>query len=41
MVAVDPSNPIVWVVAAALLAAILWAINASSKPMPEIPESKG
>jgi K(+)-stimulated pyrophosphate-energized sodium pump len=36
MVTIDSSNPIVWVVAAILLGAIIWAINSSSKPVAEL-----
>ena len=36
MVSINPSNPIVWVVAALLLGAVLWAINTSSKPVPDL-----
>jgi K(+)-stimulated pyrophosphate-energized sodium pump len=36
IVATSPSDPIVWVVAGVLLAAMIWAIITSSKPMPEL-----
>ena len=39
MVSINPNSPIVWIVAAALLAAIIWAINTSSKPVPELAAS--
>lgn len=40
IVAVDPSSWIVWVVAAAMLAAVIWAISASSKSVPELDVKK-
>ena len=40
MVSINPNNPIVWVVAAILLGAIIWAINTSSKPVPELVASE-
>ncbi len=36
IVATSPSNPIVWVVAILLLAALVWAIFTSSKPVAEL-----
>ncbi len=36
IVATNPSNPVVWVVAALLLAALIWAIYTSSKPVAEL-----
>ena len=36
IVAVDPTSWIVWVVAAAMLAAVIWAISASSKSVPDL-----
>jgi K(+)-stimulated pyrophosphate-energized sodium pump len=38
IVAVDPKNPIVWIVAAAMLAAVIWAVAESSKSIPELGE---
>ncbi len=40
IVSINPNNPIVWVVAAILLGAIIWAINTSSKPVPELVASE-
>jgi len=36
IVATSPSNPVVWIVAALLLAALIWAIFTSSKPVSEL-----
>jgi K(+)-stimulated pyrophosphate-energized sodium pump len=36
IVATSPSNPVVWVVAVLLLAALVWAIITSSKPVAEL-----
>lgn len=36
IVTVDPNNWVVWVVAAAMLASIVWAISSSSKAVPEL-----
>ena len=38
IVAVDPKNPIVWIVAVAMLAAVIWAVAESSKSIPELGE---
>ena len=40
IVATKPSDPIVWVVSALLLAALIWAITTSSKPVPELVVTK-
>ncbi len=40
IVATSPTNPVVWIVAAALLGAMVWAIITSSKPVPELESSK-
>jgi K(+)-stimulated pyrophosphate-energized sodium pump len=40
IVGTNPSNPVVWVVAAALMAAMIWAIYTSSKPVPELQSSE-
>jgi len=36
IVATKPSDPLVWVVAALLLAALIWAIFTSNKPVKEL-----
>ena len=36
IVATKPTDPIVWIVAAVLMAAMIWAIITSSKPVPEL-----
>jgi len=40
IVATKPSDPMVWIVALVLLAALVWAIFTSSKPVPDIESQK-
>jgi len=40
IVAVDPTSWVVWVVAAAMLASIIWAITTSSKSVPDLESKK-